>query len=461
MAEVSQSAKVNKEIEAIAAGARERAGELRGETKFVSTGNVPASDAQLKLQIQNETKATALESFANLLDGSDVGKGLKDTLSSIVDLLPEAQQIKLGLAAGLVDFAVTDIKDIAQLAKGLDDFASQTRVESAAWAISQLADAGSGDLNWFQQQIAGSSFIQSRALNFDNKLTAFGEIFDNRNEIFAAAGGGLVDGLIVENIRRGDLAIREFDDGNFFEAGRQAGIVAGRTVSLALGVGALAKLGAVGATKAGGALVKLFGKYDSGTLSAGARAKLLDKARANVDDEASLRNLELDNKAVIPRGPGANKAPINGGTVIKPNIEEHILLGHRKALTGKNKKNFVGGHSPTIKNDPDFSFESITANADGSHGIKKIRRTLSDGTVLKKSFTTLFPDKWSSQKILDSITEVASFGKPLVTRTRDNSTLIRGRVDGVDIEVIKIGKEVQSGFPTGGQFTSAESFLGI
>lgn len=50
--------------------------------------------------------------------------------------------------------------------------------------------------------------------------------------------------------------------------------------------------------------------------------------------------------------------------------------------------------------------------------------------------------------ILDSITDIGD-SPPISSRERDGATFHRGIVDGVEIDVIKIGDTVVSGYPTG------------
>ena len=73
----------------------------------------------------------------------------------------------------------------------------------------------------------------------------------------------------------------------------------------------------------------------------------------------------------------------------------------------------------------------------------------SDGNISKIKSSTLFPDDWSNDSIIESIKTVGSTD-PIGVRSTDGATLHRGIVNGVQIEVIKIGHDVVSGYPTGG-----------
>ncbi|MCT4451088.1 EndoU domain-containing protein [Lactiplantibacillus plantarum] len=117
-----------------------------------------------------------------------------------------------------------------------------------------------------------------------------------------------------------------------------------------------------------------------------------------------------------------------------------MLEGQRKGNTNKIK----GGHSPKINNaNPDFATEVIKINPDGTKVIKFIKQ-FPDGKISKIKTSTLFPNGWSDAKIIDSIQKVAN-GKVIGVRASDGAELLRGTVDGVEIEVIKIGNEVVSG----------------
>lgn len=137
-------------------------------------------------------------------------------------------------------------------------------------------------------------------------------------------------------------------------------------------------------------------------------------------------------------------------TVISDTMKEKILLGQRKDPA---KNELVGGHSPEITNyHPNYAVEDVSINADGT---KKVKFTTQfpDGNLAKIKTSTIFPETWSDGKILDSIARIGDTPK-IGERTRDGATLHRGIVDGVQVEVIKIGDDVVSGYPTGGGATS-------
>lgn len=130
-------------------------------------------------------------------------------------------------------------------------------------------------------------------------------------------------------------------------------------------------------------------------------------------------------------------------------MEEKILYGQRKVPP---KNDFIGGHSPNINNThPNYAVEEIKVNADGTRNVK-FTTQFSDGNLAKTKSSTLFPGTWSDQQIINSIKEVGHM-PAIGQRARDGATLHRATINGVQIEVIKIGDEVVSGYPTGGGAT--------
>lgn len=144
------------------------------------------------------------------------------------------------------------------------------------------------------------------------------------------------------------------------------------------------------------------------------------------------------------KAPDVNK---NGGgeTIISPEMKEKILWGQRK---NPNKNEIIGGHSPDINNSNiDYATEIVKINPDGTKDIKYTTQ-FPDGNLAKIKNSTIFPDGWSDTTILDSISEIGS-STPVSIRGRDGATLHRGVINGVEIDVIKIGDKVISGYPTG------------
>ncbi|WP_201262226.1 EndoU domain-containing protein [Lysinibacillus mangiferihumi] len=108
----------------------------------------------------------------------------------------------------------------------------------------------------------------------------------------------------------------------------------------------------------------------------------------------------------------------------------------------------IGWHSSNINNShSNYATEAIKINHDGTKDIKNITQ-FPDGNLSKIKNSTIFPEGWSDIKILDSITDIGN-SPPISIRGRDGATFHRGIIDGVEIDVIKIGDTVVSGYPTG------------
>lgn len=82
-------------------------------------------------------------------------------------------------------------------------------------------------------------------------------------------------------------------------------------------------------------------------------------------------------------------------------------------------------------------------------GQSKFCTQLEDGNLSKIKKSTIFPDSWSNDEIIKNI-KIVGDSKSIGVRASDGATLHRGVINGVQIEVIKIGDNVVSGYPTGG-----------
>lgn len=82
-----------------------------------------------------------------------------------------------------------------------------------------------------------------------------------------------------------------------------------------------------------------------------------------------------------------------------------------------------------------------------------------DGGVSNVKNSTLFPAGWSDAQSLSAIW-LAGNTTPIATRASDGAALYQATVNGVNVEVIKIGKVVTAGYPAGTKgFQSANYFL--
>ncbi|SDZ69175.1 EndoU nuclease, partial [Evansella caseinilytica] len=144
------------------------------------------------------------------------------------------------------------------------------------------------------------------------------------------------------------------------------------------------------------------------------------------------------------KGGGSGVNVVKSKTVISPNMKVKILEGQRKVP----KNDLIGGHSSKINNvNNDFAVEVLSTNMDGTKNVI-FTKQFPDGNISKLKKSTLFPDSWSNEQILNSIIEVGNT-PAISTRLRDGATWHRAVVNGVEIDVIKIGDNVTSGYPTG------------
>ena len=139
-------------------------------------------------------------------------------------------------------------------------------------------------------------------------------------------------------------------------------------------------------------------------------------------------------------------------------MEEKILLGQRVINGNDVPTNRVrGGHSPEINNsNANYAVEVLQSNSDGTQVIKFLTQ-FPDGNLSKIKKSTVFPTNWDDADILNAIKQIGNTD-PLVMRINDRSSLHRGVVNGVEIEVIKIGDNVTSAYPTGGISTPIDRF---
>ncbi len=141
---------------------------------------------------------------------------------------------------------------------------------------------------------------------------------------------------------------------------------------------------------------------------------------------------------------------------ISPNLQEKILYGQRVA--NPNSPNgmsneVIGGHSSSVRAKPDCAYEVLAENPDGTTQVRFVKQ-FSDGNLSKIKKSTLAPDSWSDNKIIE-VTERVANSPPVAIRARDGATLHRQEIDGVQWEVIcNSGGIPTSSYPTGGKPTN-------
>lgn len=130
-------------------------------------------------------------------------------------------------------------------------------------------------------------------------------------------------------------------------------------------------------------------------------------------------------------------------------MQDKILGGQRVGTSNK----IIGGHSPNAvnNNSPNFAVEEIKINADGTKVVKYYKQ-FPDGNVSRLKISTLFPDSWTDSDIIDAVQNIAD-SKPIGVRQLDGQSLHRGIINGIEIDVIKQGNDVISGYPVSGKPT--------
>lgn len=191
------------------------------------------------------------------------------------------------------------------------------------------------------------------------------------------------------------------------------------------------------------------GKYSDDIVDAVDDAKDLGKnIDAAVDAGKAADNVADASDTTKNLGKAAEQAEImvSKNSDISADMEKKILEGKR---VKENGSRIIGGHSPDINDtNPNYAVEVIKKNADGTSEIQYIKQ-FEDGTLSSVKKSTIFPDTWSDSKIMDSIKKVGATD-PIGYRAHDGATLYRTVIDGIEIEVIKIGEKVTSAYPTGG-----------
>jgi len=140
---------------------------------------------------------------------------------------------------------------------------------------------------------------------------------------------------------------------------------------------------------------------------------------------------------------------------LPPAKQQKLLFGERVPnpnASGGMSNEIIGGHSPRIMTSPDYAFEVIAHNPDGTTQVKFVRN-LPDGNLSRIKKSTLAPESWADKKIIETTHAVAD-SPPVATRARDGATLHRQEVDGVQWEVVRDRSGViTSSYPTGGNPT--------
>jgi hypothetical protein len=146
-------------------------------------------------------------------------------------------------------------------------------------------------------------------------------------------------------------------------------------------------------------------------------------------------------------------------TVITPAMETKILHGERAVnASGTPTNRLTGAHGGEITNsNPNYAVEVLSVNADGTRNAKLLTQ-FSDGNVSNIKTSTLFPENWTPGQSIGAVKQVGDL-VPVATRA-DGAALYQSTVNGVQIEVIKVGDNVTAGYPVGSRgFQTKNYFL--
>lgn len=142
-------------------------------------------------------------------------------------------------------------------------------------------------------------------------------------------------------------------------------------------------------------------------------------------------------------------------------MESKILHGQRTVNQQGNQSNkIIGAHGGQISNNhPLYAVETIETYADGSRKAKLITQ-FPDGNTSRIKTSTLFPEGWSDSKTISAVQDTGN-SRPVATRAPDGASLHQSTVDGVKVEVIKVGDNVTAGYPCGAGCIESTIFSGM
>jgi filamentous hemagglutinin len=156
---------------------------------------------------------------------------------------------------------------------------------------------------------------------------------------------------------------------------------------------------------------------------------------------------------------GAAELVVNR-TIISADMEQKILFGQRAPDSSGNPTNrLIGAHSGEISDThPGFAVEVLSKNPDGTRNTKLVTQ-FEDGNVSRIKTSTLFPEHWSNADVINAVKQTGS-NIPIAIRN-DGAALYQSTVNGVKIEVIKVGDSVTAAYPCGRGCMSVSTFKGL
>ncbi|MBV4477881.1 RHS domain-containing protein [Pseudomonas sp. COW3] len=171
---------------------------------------------------------------------------------------------------------------------------------------------------------------------------------------------------------------------------------------------------------------------------------------ANEKESSAASEKKPEEKTKVNEG--NPDAPYTGP--IPKAMQDKILYGTRSP--GHNKP--VGGHSPQVMNSPNYQFDVVSTNKDGTTSVRNFKMILErkDGTTgwsaaKSPNRHTIAPKDWSDSKILRVTDEVGA--EPGKILRNENGVLVTEHtkiIDGVEWQVIKENDVITSSYPTGG-----------
>jgi Bacterial EndoU nuclease len=189
-------------------------------------------------------------------------------------------------------------------------------------------------------------------------------------------------------------------------------------------------------------------------------------ATANEQARAQAAKAKTASPAPSPKKP-SNPAPGTPAaivplsrTVVSAEMEKKILYGQRVMNPdGTPTNRLVGAHGGKISNaNPNYAVEVLSTNADGTRNAKLITQ-YSDGKLSKIKSSTLFPETWTDAQAIGAIVKTGD-GTAIATRASDGAALYQSTINGVKVEVIKVGNNVTAGYPAGKGFSNPTVFKG-
>ena len=171
-------------------------------------------------------------------------------------------------------------------------------------------------------------------------------------------------------------------------------------------------------------------------------------------------NVGGDIKAANTSAGLVENSTVNSGTqsIISPDMENKILYGQQATnASGDATNRIIGGHSGEITNaNPNYAVQVLSVNPDGTQNVKFVTQ-IPGGDVSNIKTSTLFPSTWSNNQVISAVQQVGDM-TPVATRASDGASLYQGTVNGVQVEVVKIGDTVTAGYPCGKGCTNPANF---